>query len=119
MRDTSKMTLNERIAFYRKMNGMRQQDVAEALHLKTSTYSQLERTGNITVSRLKEIAAIIETDIQVLLGGEEVPTKERGDLGIEPEIESISWEKQLVDIARELSEDDRKKLFNYCQSLTE
>lgn len=43
--------LNQRIAYYRNVAGYTQEQAAEKLGIKTSTYSQMERDGNVYVER--------------------------------------------------------------------
>lgn len=49
-------TVNQRVAIYRKMANLTQTEAAERLGMKCSTYSQMERKGNISVSKLMAIA---------------------------------------------------------------
>lgn len=64
-------SINKRIARLRKAHGLKQSDMAEKLGLKESTYSQMERQGNITTQKLLDIAAVLNIDANILLYGEE------------------------------------------------
>lgn len=64
-------TVNERIAFYRKKSHLSQNEVAERIGMKGSTYSQMERRGNVSAERLKALAEVFEIKAEELLYGEE------------------------------------------------
>ena len=65
------LEINQRIACCRKLRNMTQSDLAQMLNIKTSTYSQMERKGDITAERLIKIADFLNVDIKFLLFGEE------------------------------------------------
>ena len=67
-------SINKRIARLRKSKGLTQGDMAEKLGLKESTYSQMERQGNITTQKLLDIAAVLEMNANLILFGEESVT---------------------------------------------
>lgn len=60
-------TVNQRVAIYRKMANLTQTEAAERLGMKSSTYSQMERKGNISVEKLFAIAAAFGVNPEVLL----------------------------------------------------
>lgn len=60
-------TVNQRVAIYRKMANLTQTEAAERLGMKCSTYSQMERKGNISVEKLFSIAKAFGIDPEVLL----------------------------------------------------
>ena len=62
--------INERIREYRKKRKMTQEEVGEALGMKCSTYSQMERKGKITVEIARKIAEILEVDPDIIMFGE-------------------------------------------------
>lgn len=62
--------INKRVLKYRKKSGMLQIDVAQALNMKLSTYSQMERLGDISAERIRKLADIFKIDVRVLLYGE-------------------------------------------------
>ena len=64
-------TINQRITRIRKSKKITQKEMAERLGMKESTYSQMERQGNISAQTLLSIAAVLEVDINLLLYGEE------------------------------------------------
>ena len=60
-------TINQRVAIYRKMANLTQTEAAERLGMKCSTYSQMERKGNISVDKLMAIAEVFGVSPAVLL----------------------------------------------------
>lgn len=62
--------INKRVAKYRKRAGMKQWEVAERLDMKSSTYSQMERVGDISAERIRNLAEIFNVDVKDLLYGE-------------------------------------------------
>lgn len=67
-----KNELNSRIKKYRNLADLTQEQVASALNMKPSTYSQMERSGNIKAHLVDPIAKILNVDPVVLLFGEKV-----------------------------------------------
>lgn len=70
-------TINERVAHYRKLANLNQAQAAERMGMKLSTYSQMERVGNISAERIIKLAQIFGVDTSILLFGEpdRVPIK--------------------------------------------
>ena len=64
-------TINKRIAYYRKLRGLLQTEVAEAVGMKGSTYSQCERKGRIPCELLIKLSEVLDVSCNVLLFGEE------------------------------------------------
>ncbi len=64
-------TINQRIKRYRKKLGYTQEYVAKQIGEKLSTYSQMERKGNITCKLLIELTEILQVDALTLLYGQE------------------------------------------------
>lgn len=64
-------TINQRIAAYRKRAGYTQQDIADALNMKLSTYSQKERCSDVTCDFALKIARYLDIDIRYLLFGDD------------------------------------------------
>jgi transcriptional regulator with XRE-family HTH domain len=71
-----KETINARVRRYRKELHYSQAYVAEMVGLKTSTYSQMERTGKITCEMLLRLANVLNVSAAVLLLGEDCDKKE-------------------------------------------
>ena len=68
--------INKRVAKYRKKCRMKQFEVAELLDMKVSTYSQMERLGDISAERIRKLAEIFNIDVKKLLYGEDYSTPE-------------------------------------------
>ena len=68
-------TINQRICFYRKKLKLTQSQVGKMLGVKTSTYSQMERRGNITCENLIKLSEILSVDTLTLLYGKNIPQK--------------------------------------------
>ena len=62
-------SINQNVASCRKLVGLKQSDVAEKLNLKTSTYSQMERKGNITAEMIVRLAELFKISPLILLYG--------------------------------------------------
>lgn len=63
-------TINQRIKRYRNKLDYNQQDVAEKMGMKLSTYSQMERGGKVSCERITKLAEILNVDVLTLLYGE-------------------------------------------------
>ncbi len=69
-------SVNERIRLCRKERGLNQTQVAKALGIKTSTYSQMERKGYVTCETLKILSEVFDVSPIYLLYG----TKTENDI---------------------------------------
>lgn len=68
---TSDLTINERIRKYRKQKKMSQKQVAAALDMNYTTYSQMEREAkNISAQMLVNIAYVLGVKAELLFYGE-------------------------------------------------
>jgi transcriptional regulator with XRE-family HTH domain len=65
-------SINARIRRYRKAAHLTQSQLGEMLEIKTSTYSQMERNGQITCDMLLRLANVLKIDVSVLLLGENI-----------------------------------------------
>ena len=59
--------INERVVKIRKKHGFSQENLADKLNMKLSTYSQMERSGKIPCEVLVEIAEVFKMDIRYFL----------------------------------------------------
>lgn len=64
------MTINERIAYYRKKSGLTQEQAAERLDMKTGTYAKMELKGKIDSEKLMKLSELFGVSPEVLLCGE-------------------------------------------------
>ncbi len=60
-------SINKRIRRLRKTKGYTQADIAKILNLNLSTYSQMERKGNINSDIIAKLSEILETDAMYLI----------------------------------------------------
>lgn len=63
--------INCRVRYARKRNGYTQDDIAEILEINPSTFSQMERTGKISVEVLKKLSESLNIDIRYFIYGDE------------------------------------------------
>ena len=84
--------INQRVREVRTQKKISQQKVSEYLGMKLSTYSQMERTGNISAERLKLIAKFLKVDYGYLIDGENSDLSSKSQ-GIMQDIEKQYIEK--------------------------
>lgn len=64
------LEVNARIRALRKKHKFTQAELGKMLGYKTSTYSQMERKGNIDTELLKNLCKVFNVDVKYLLFGE-------------------------------------------------
>lgn len=103
-------TINQRVKNYRKARSLSQAQVAEMLDMKSSTYSQYERRGNITCERLIKLSEILNVSCNTLLFGEmsepaplPVPKPEKSDF--------TNREKMLISALRIMPAKKRDSIY--------
>ncbi len=110
-------TINQRIARYRKLRGYSQAYVADYLGLKSSTYSQRERSNDISCDMLIKLAFLLEIDVRELLFGNyykfTFPPPEEKKPEPEPEIKYTTTEKNIIKILRNMPASTRKETIIY------
>jgi transcriptional regulator with XRE-family HTH domain len=57
---------------YRKLAHLTQAQVAELIGMKSSSYSQMERVGDISAERIVKLAEVFGINVGLLLYGEEI-----------------------------------------------
>lgn len=68
------MTLSERLKKIRLAHALTQEQVAEALGIERTTYTYYERgTHEPSLTRVKELAKLFNTDVATLLGDDYAP----------------------------------------------
>lgn len=82
--------INKNVVFHRKRKDYTQAEVAEKMAMKCSTYSQMERNGNISGDRLLKLAEIFEIDVSLLLNKnpEISDTTEQSIFDLNPKIDN-------------------------------
>lgn len=114
-------TINQRVKKQRKELFLSQADVAQMLDMKTSTYSQMERMGNITCETLLKLTEILKVDVLKLLYGEDMPKKEIKDInefkadidGVEMIVAQDVYEKFAVIAMRNLSQPLKQEIYEF------
>ena len=122
-------SINKRVRLYRKRAGLTQNELAERLSMKGSTYSQMEREGNIPANRLLQIADVLGIEPYLLFEGERVvvPEAEVPVIKIsEPELiitepdpfDILSHkERNLIKIFRNLPQEKKNELYKIIQEI--
>ncbi len=111
------MTINERIAKYRKQAGLSQEKAAERMDMKYRTYSQMEREGKITADRLIQLAEIFGIRVEMLL----YDLEPDGTLNQPPpDIKTVTYvptnrELSAMKAVHNLPKDIREKVFAYIE----
>ena len=103
--------LNARVIYYRKMADKTQQEVADFLGIKVSTYSQREREGNLTVECVLKICECLKVHPLILICGEipEIPVKI-----IEKEPDFTHQEKNMIECMRFMNQKQRDYLYKHA-----
>ena len=110
----SNYEINRRIASVRKLREYKQSDVAEFLGLKTSTYSQMERKGNITGEMIIKIAKIFEVDPMYIFCGEEkndIPNQKQESETIAKNLTNL--ESNIIKIFRNLNKEKQESICDF------
>ena len=68
--------INERIRKYRKLKKLSQGQLADKLGIKTSTYSQMEREGNVSADMVLKIADVLDVDPALIFLGVDATPKD-------------------------------------------
>ena len=130
------LAINVRIREIRKSLHYTQAQVAELLSIKTSTYSQMERKGKISVDMAKRIADVLNADPNYIMFGEQknneldfspakpdvITVKNSQDFieqikkGEEQLVLTVN-EKNIIKNFRSLKEEGKKEFLNFLQNL--
>ena len=126
-------TINERVKRCRRLADLTQSQTAERMGMKCSTYSQMERNGNISANRLLQLAQIFGVDPDLLLNGEAKDEKNEIADAIsntqKPETQSFRQEVvdfttvfvptnnevNIIKIIRNLPKDKRDDIISYIE----
>ena len=130
--DMSKLTVNERIKFLRKLENLNQEQMGNFLGIKTSTYSQKERKGYFTAEDVKIVCEVFKVDPNVIIFGKPHPKQELYDFQkekLEAEIEEkyrLKYEKyetitrrdlRMLNLINLLSRKKQDMVFEYAYDL--
>ncbi len=126
--------INERIRQQRKSKHLTQTEVAEALGIKCSTYSQMERKGIITAETVLKLSELFEINsdillygyervVNVVIDGEELYLKKKAQLERELAVQ-FSFLKKLsgaeyryINIICRLNRKQRSAVYDYAYKI--
>ncbi len=106
------LEINQRVKAERKKQGYTQRFIAQALGTKESTYSQMERSGNISAKTLIKIANILNVDIRYFLYGDKDYKPEQ----ITKTNDYTVQEEGVIKILRNFNSKDRNDVLNYIEN---
>ena len=90
--------INERVKKYRILAGLSQEEVAKKLNMKTSTYSQMERNGNISAQTIMKLAEIFGVSATTLMYDENDPFSRMVERSFEKSDEILNFEQPKITI---------------------
>lgn len=103
--------INQRIRYYRNLRCLTQAQVADAIGMKGSSYSQCERCGKITCEQLIKLSEILNVSCNTLLFGKEETAEIETPAPKEEEFKITNREKSAIEIIRSFSPEKRKATF--------
>ncbi len=120
--------INDRIRTTRKAKRLKQYQVAQFLGIKESTYSQMERTGNVTSDRIVQLAEIFGVTTDYLLTGKDSDelsfappeqttsiVREKAFYEQDNRLELTPNEISIITILRNFPKDVREDVINYIE----
>ena len=121
-------SINQRIASLRRLANLTQYDVAEKIGMKCSTYSQMERKGNISAQMVLRLADIFGVHPnEILYGTDSLATQSTQEniLPISqpkppvptspPPIILTNSEESIIKIIRNLSKADKDEVMAFIE----
>lgn len=125
-------SINQRVATCRKLAGLTQAKAAEKLNMKCSTYSQMERKGNISAQMVLELANIFKVHPNVIYYGEDnytAPAEENDFTAqllkqtvvepvfpADPDFILSKQEESFIKLLRSLQKSDREEIREFAYS---
>lgn len=125
-------SINQRVATCRKLAGLTQAEAAEKLGMKCSTYSQMERKGNISAQMVLDLANIFKVHPNVIYYGEDNYTApaEENDFTTQllkqtmvepvfpadPDFVLSKQEESFIKLLRTLQKSDREEIREFAYS---
>lgn len=114
--------INENISKFRKLKGLTQAQLAEKIGMKSSSYSQMERSGNVPAQRVLDIAYALEVDPQYLFG---IRFDEKPNVLEQPKMEKPAVsdiiltrkETERVKLIRILSKEAREEIDDFIREV--
>ena len=108
--DNMKETINERIAKYRRLRHITQDEMAEILDMPSSTYGNKEKRGKIDCEFLIKISEILNVDIRSLLFENEFEDK----TAVTPKTNITDDEWNLIALYRIVSEEKKNRILQFA-----
>ena len=106
------LEINKRVQRIRKSKKFTQEDLAKILGTKTSTYSQMERSGKIPCETLIKISEVLNTDIRYFLYGDEFDDNQKKET-VQPEKIIIYQKEEPQEDYTFTDENERYLLLTY------
>lgn len=121
------MEINKKVKELRKKRGYIQQQIAEILGMKTSTYSQMERSGKIPVQIILKLADVFNVEAIEIMDPENSglmidPSNKpfaklaqdavKSEDFFEEKLVLTNREENAIIMLRNLSAEDREKIYN-------
>ena len=123
-------SINQRVATCRKLAGLTQAEAAEKLNMKCSTYSQMERKGNISAQMVLDLASIFKVHPNIIYYGEDnytAPQKEDNFASkileqtvvepvfpADPDFVLSKQEESFIKLLRSISKADREEVREFA-----
>ena len=105
------LEINERVKAERIKKGYTQQEMGSLLNMNKTTYSQMERQGNIHAETLIEIADVLNVDIlNLLYGSDNVISQD------EKTRDYTAQEESIITVIRNFTVKDRNDVLNYIEN---
>ena len=122
--------INKRVTHYRKEARLTQVQVADLIGMKSSSYSQMERLGDISAERIVKLAEVFKIDVRLLLYGQETESPQEPQQPEETEtvvlpklpfgmtyIPLKNLERSIITIFRHLTAKQQKSVCNVLDYL--
>ncbi len=114
--------INQNIKKARKEKGYTQAEMAKLLGMKTSTYSQMERMGNVPAQTVLELASALKINLLEIMDPEnlQIDKPEEVEKVAQPEVEVeekedamslTNREKNMVLMLRNLTSGERDEIY--------
>jgi len=113
--------IGERIKLKREQSGMTQEELASKLGYKSkTTIAKIENgTNDIVQSKVRDFAKVLNTTIAYLMGWEvdAIQQKEEPSKRISEKWDIKFYEKKMLDVFTQLSDDNKRKSITYAENL--
>lgn len=107
------LIVNENVAKFRVVMGYKQSDLADLLDMKHSTYSQMERKGNIPAMTLWQISKILDVPMEYFFSKDTIREPIINPIEPDPFRPLNNKEKGAITIIRNLSGPRQKAVYDF------